>query len=49
MEFLKEFKILPPTAEEISAVSELQEIDAEFLTDREIWILNNSSEAGGEQ
>lgn len=46
MGFLKELKIVPPTAEEISAVNELQEIDSEFLSDREIWILNNCPEAG---
>ncbi len=45
MEFLKEFQILPPTAEEIAAVIKLQEMDSEFLTDRELWILQ---EFGGD-
>ena len=45
MEFSKEFKVISPTAEEIIAVMALQEIDSEFLSDRELWILQ---EFGGD-
>ncbi|HLC78801.1 MAG TPA: hypothetical protein VJG83_00085 [archaeon] len=47
MEFLKELKIMLPSEEEISEVNKLQEIDSEFISDRELWILENFSEAGG--
>jgi len=47
MEFLKEIKIVAPATEEIIAVQKLLEMDSEFLTDREIWIISNCFEEGG--
>ena len=41
MEFSKEINILSPSKEEIAVAEMLQETDYLFLTDREIWILNN--------
>ena len=46
MEFLKESKITLPAREEIIAAQQLLETDSEFLSDRELWILENFSEAG---
>ncbi|GEM_PF-2092488 len=48
MDFLKEHKILLPTAEEIINAQLLAENGGE-LTDRELWILENFSEGGDEQ
>ena len=48
MEFSKEIKIAFPSNEEIAAAKEQQEIDYTFLTDREIWILNNLAKFGDE-
>lgn len=45
MVFLNEFRIVSPTAEEIVAAQMLLETSCEFLTDRELWILE---EFGGD-
>ncbi len=48
MGFLKEYKILLPTGEELINALLIAENGGE-LTDREIWILENFSEGGDEQ
>ncbi|MDO8634068.1 MAG: hypothetical protein Q7K34_02120 [archaeon] len=49
MGFFKEPKIPLLTKEEIIALKNLQEIDYESLSGRELWILQNFSERGDEE